>query len=207
MDTMAWLWGVGTARPSPFHGPRRHARSRATNPLAGARGLALALLVSLAAAGCAINIGGAGSPTSVAGGTTIPVQVLKGQDNSTLVEIPVFINGHGPYPFILDTGASISLIETPLAQRFGLPVVTGSRQKVSGVGGSSQAVLVRMSNWRVGKVTLPTTSIARASAPNIQAGTGVDGLIGSDIWSTFGAITISYQSGTLTIYNAQSPSG
>lgn len=35
----------------------------------------------------------------------------------------------------------------------------------------------------------------------------LDGLIGSDIWSTFGAITIRYQTGTLTVYNTRSRSG
>lgn len=32
-------------------------------------------------------------------------------------------------------------------------------------------------------------------------------LDGLDIWSTFGAITIRYQTGTLTVYNTRSRSG
>ena len=196
---MAKHSGTGPARPSQARGWRRRVRT--------ALGLALAALVVLGFAGCGITIGAASPSATAAGDTAVPIKVLKGQDNSTLAEVPIYINGQGPYPFILDTGASISLIETPLAQRFSLPVVTGSRQNVSGVGGSTSSVLVRVAHWRVGKVTLPAMTIARASAPSIQAGTGVDGLIGSDIWSSFGAITINYQSGTLTIDHASSKGG
>jgi hypothetical protein len=133
--------------------------------------------------------------------TTIRIQVIKGQDNSTLALVPVYIHGQGPYSFILDTGASISLIEQSLTEQYHLPVVSGSQQQVSGVGGSKQVVLVTITNWRVGSVSLPKAMVASASVPGVRVGGNVRGLLGSDIWSTFGKFTLDYAAGTLTVYN------
>src|SRR5690242_9228826 len=72
-------------------------------------GALLALLLALG--GCALSLGHvstSGSPT------TIAVTVLRGQDGTVLVLVPVTISDHGPYDFVLDTGASVSLIDETL---------------------------------------------------------------------------------------------
>jgi len=47
--------------------------------------------------------------------------------------ISVRINGNGPYPFVVDTGASVSAIQADLAEQLGLKFVNGTA--ISGVGG------------------------------------------------------------------------
>src|SRR5579883_982158 len=129
---------------------------------------------------------------------TVNVKVVKGQDNATVVLLPVMIHGHGPFTFALDTGASISLIAPSLVRRFGLQV-TGSSQSISGIGGVQQATPVSISNWSTGSIHLPSAVIVSASIPH-ERGSGFVGLLGSDIWSRFGKFTLDYSGGTLTVY-------
>jgi hypothetical protein len=58
---------------------------------------------------------------------------------------------------------------------------------------------VSVSNWTTGPIRLPTAVIVSASIPT-ERGVGLEGLIGSDIWSRFGKFTLDYSSGTLTVY-------
>ena len=46
----------------------------------------------------------------------VKLQILEGRP---LVE-GVYVNGHGPYRFLLDTGANVNLIETSVARRIGM---------------------------------------------------------------------------------------
>jgi predicted aspartyl protease len=102
------------------------------------------------------------------------------------------------FVFELDTGASTSLIAPSLVKQFGLPQA-GRSQTISGIGGVQQATPVTISNWQTGPIRLPATTIVSASMP-LERGSGLDGLIGSDIWSRFGKFTLDYSSGTLTVY-------
>lgn len=159
-------------------------------------GLALAGTLVLALAGCTITLG---NSISYGSGTTIPVRVLRGSDNATLVQVPVYIGNKGPYQFILDTGASISLIDRALALRLNLPT-SGSRQPVSGVGGIEQVVFVSVAQWRMDSLALPKTAIASGVLPNDRGGPSIQGLLGSDLLSQFGKITLDYNAATLTVY-------
>ena len=48
-----------------------------------------------------------------------PLTELRVIEGRPLVDC-VFVNGHGPYRFLLDTGANVNLIETSLAQKIGM---------------------------------------------------------------------------------------
>jgi hypothetical protein len=159
-------------------------------------GLALAGALVLALAGCTITLG---NSISYGSGTTIPVRVLRGSDNATLVQVPIYIGNKGPYQFILDTGASISLIDRALALRLNLPW-SGSRQPVSGVGGTEQVVFVSVAQWRLDSLALPKTTIASGALPSDRGGPSIQGLLGSDLLSQFGKITLDYNAATLTVY-------
>ena len=50
-------------------------------------------------------------------GRHIPLRVVAGR----LLIVPVRIDGTGPYPFLLDTGATRSLVDEALADRLRLP--------------------------------------------------------------------------------------
>jgi predicted aspartyl protease len=164
--------------------------------------LACAACICLAAlAGCSIQVGTFAStptPTATGPGISIQVHVEHSQDGSTLILVPVTINNQGPFTFALDTGASTSLIDQPLARRLGLRPA-GSPVPIAGISSNEQAVPVQVSHWHAGKLNLPSQIIASASLYQLQRGAGLQGLLGSDIWNQFGKITIDYAAGTLTV--------
>ena len=159
--------------------------------------LSLALLLSLSA--CAVTIGNAPASTTAGPGISEQVQVVQDQSGATLVLAPVTIHGKGPFTFAVDTGASTSLISSSLARQLNLPVA-GSAEPISGIGGVTQAIPVKASDWNTGSIRLPSVVIASASIPRERGGTNFQGLLGSDIWSKFGKFTLDYSSSTLTVY-------
>lgn len=140
--------------------------------------------------------------TTAAGtGTTVPLSVVHGSDGSTLALLAVRVDGHGPYQFALDTGASSSVIEQALAEQLHLPNA-GSPQTIAGVSSQETAQPVKIASWTVGKLTLPSGVYDSARLFSAGASGGVQGLLGSDVWNQFGKITIDYGAQTLTVYAA-----
>jgi hypothetical protein len=56
-----------------------------------------------------------------------------------------------------------------------------------------------MAKWRAGAVALPAAEIQTIDMPEPGGGIEIDGLLGSDILSTFGAITVDYKSERLVL--------
>jgi predicted aspartyl protease len=51
------------------------------------------------------------------------------------VQIPVHVNGKGPFTFVLDTGASLTSISKKIAEELGIEIREGSKSETTGVGG------------------------------------------------------------------------
>lgn len=119
----------------------------------------------------------------------------------TLALVPVFIDGRGPLPFALDTGASRSLISASLAERLRLPA-RGSAGRLQGVTGAASAENFAVASWRAGTITLPPSMIAAIGSPAAGAVSrlhGPVGLLGSDVLSRYGKIAIDYDKGLLVL--------
>jgi predicted aspartyl protease len=127
--------------------------------------------------------------------STVPLVVLKGKDGERLAVARVIIHGRA-FPFIIDTGAAKTLVDTALARKLHLKTV-GRPIKVTGVGCSETARKVRLSGWSIGGQPLPRV-IATSSTIFGASGRGY-GLLGSDVLSRFGAIGIDYAHGELTL--------
>lgn len=164
--------------------------------LLGLVGIALTSLALLS--GCAVQIGQI-DQVGPANGIVAPVQVETDQGGGVTVLAPVMIDGHGPYTFVVDTGASISLIDRSVANQLGLKV-SGSSQQVEGIGGIQTVIPVQISDWNLGKINLPSTTIDKTFFSSSELGGNAVGLLGSDIWDAFGAVTIDYTNQTLTVY-------
>jgi len=160
--------------------------------------LAAAALAAHLAAGCG---GTSKSQTSEApkGSLFVAIKVLK-QGKQVLAVVPVKIDGHGPYSFALDTGASTSLVDSQVARELGVHT-TGTRQRIAGVGSVSQVASIKVKDWSVGSVKLPSTTIVEANLPFGNASGGVQGLLGSDMLSQFDIVTIDYDNSRLVLHH------
>lgn len=176
----------------------RYVRQHRPRP-AGVALLLVTGLVLLSLSACAITIGNAPPSATQGPGITVPVQVAQDSSGSTLVLAQVKIHGQGPYTFAVDTGASTSLISSSLAQQLDLKVVGGS-VPINGIGGVTESVPVQINTWNTGSIRLPSATIASATIPHARGAESFQGLLGSDIWSQFGRLTLDYSSSTLTVY-------
>ena len=123
----------------------------------------------------------------------VPMTVLtRGQ--SVLETVPVYVDGHGPFTFMLDTGSSISSVSAKLASRLHLRK-TGQNAQVAGVTGTSQAPMVAIPRWRLGSYRLSPEPVAVLTS---NAGP-VDGLLGSDELRHFGTVTIAFAQNRLLL--------
>jgi predicted aspartyl protease len=119
---------------------------------------------------------------------TVSLRVISGSFG-VFAFARVFIGGKGPFTFTVDTGASHSIVDYDLVRRLGLRTI-GEPLTVTGITCRGQAARLPMRNWRVGRVRLPAAEIQTIDLPD--PGGGVDGLLGSDILSTFGTISVDY---------------
>ncbi len=157
------------------------------------------------------SLSGCSAPTvqidqaSPSKGITANVQVVTDQAGGVTILAPVMIDGHGPYIFVVDTGASVSLIDRPIANRLGL-TQSGDPQQVEGIGGTQTVIPVAISSWSLGNIKLPSTNIDKSSFSSLELGSNAVGLLGSDIWDRFGEVTLNYSAQTLTVYQQLSTS-
>jgi predicted aspartyl protease len=93
------------------------------------------------------------------------------------VVAPVFVNGQGPYRFIVDTGANRSTLSPRLARALGIDVAGAPRQLVHGVTGAEPAPTVRLDELRAGRLARQNVE-ASVVANRIHA--NADGMLGAD---------------------------
>jgi aspartyl protease len=182
------------ARPRAPRGDVRRSGWRALAPLA------LVLALTLGLAGCALPQ----LPSTLTGvsrdgkSVTVPARIRHGENGATLVIVDLAINGNGPYPFALDTGASLSLIDLQLARQLDLPVA-GPPEEITGVGGAQRVTPVSVKQWAMGAATLPARTITSAPLSDLRHSAGIDGLLGSDVLSSFNSVTIDYANSAVII--------
>jgi Aspartyl protease len=134
------------------------------------------------------------TPSAYPGQVTLPMRVVRGSGNGgTLVYVPMKVNGHGPYEFVLDTGSSNSSVDRSLVRRLGLPR-TGQQHPVQGVTGSGMVPVVRVRHWTLGGLPMHGTSLSV-----VDLGIGVGGLLGSDELCRFGNVSIDFRHNKLVI--------
>jgi hypothetical protein len=147
---------------------------------------------------------GCGGATALGGGAEripITVSTVAGQVAEL---VNVCIEGKGPYPFILDSGAGESIIDRHLASTLRL-AHDGSPTEFSGVGCTGSAQPVRVTSWSVAGVTLAPQLLTAATLPDFGTPGQPVGLLGSDVLSRFGAVRLDFRAQTLTFGGPQGP--
>lgn len=115
-----------------------------------------------------------------------------------LIMIPVHVNGRGPYEFILDTGAGVSLVSPDLARSLG---IEGTEEKEGRVaGGSVKIRLGKADSLAVGAARLENAQVAIMDFADIAraVGTKIDGDIGYNFLKHF-RLTIDYRRNLLRL--------
>ena len=119
-----------------------------------------------------------------------------------LVLVPAFVNGHGPHTFVLDTGASSTVLSPGLAAA--LRIETVATEPMTGAGGTLQATLGRVGSLAVGGASLHDVSVAVADflteLGNV-VGERLDGVLGYNFLRHF-RVTLDYPNGVLWLMKA-----
>lgn len=127
----------------------------------------------------------------------VPLEILDGPGGGTLAFVPVTIHSEGPFTFALDTGASHSVLDAGIAEQLGLEQ-TDVDTEITGVVGAADATPVQVEDWQLGDIDLGARPVLTLDlAPEGEI--GLQGLLGSDVLSGFGAVVVDYDAGTLTL--------
>jgi Aspartyl protease len=173
------------------------------HPMRPGRVLATAtVLIATAACGSAARPAGSAHG---AGSVYVPI-VLSGSPPTIKPLVRVTLRGR-PYYLIVDTGAARTIIDRPVANALGLPA-HGSPYTFSTFGCDVSAQPVSLAGMHLGSTALPTITVfsERLLIPRGFSGVPIGGLLGSDILSRFGVVTISFTRRRL-ILRAKAPTG
>lgn len=115
-----------------------------------------------------------------------------------LILLPVFVDGRGPYSFVLDTGAESTVVSNELADALALP--PGEKQDGRGAAGKMTLVKSELSSLTVGQETLESfpVSVTDLSFLGRAMGEQVDGALGQSFLRHF-AMTLDYATNALTL--------
>src|SRR5262249_23258846 len=108
--------------------------------------------------------------------------------NTSLVVLPVTINMQGPFKFLLDTGASNSILSAAVADGLGIPV--GRTDTLLTAAGNIQVSVRTLNLVQVGAMRLENVEVAVASF-DLMKTLQVDGILGGDYLRRF-KISIDY---------------
>jgi hypothetical protein len=134
----------------------------------------------------------------------VPLKVVN-QGRAAIALAPVCVAGHGPYAFVVDSGAGTSSFDTQLVKALHLSR-NGPGQTVSGANCTTTETPTAGPNWAVGTVPLAPQTVSSIDIPGFGLRSGVAGLLGSDVLSRFGAIQLDFQHQSLTLPGPEGPS-
>ena len=115
-----------------------------------------------------------------------------------LILLPAFVDGRGPYSFVLDTGAERTLVSNELADALALP--RGEQEDGRGAAGKMTLVKSQLPSLTVGHETLASlpVSVTDLSFLGRAMGAQVDGALGHSFLRHF-AMTLDYATNALTL--------
>jgi hypothetical protein len=156
-----------------------------------------AVLLCLFLAGCNI----AGPARVEAPADTLAGEIafaFEGRGEAALV-VPVFVNGEGPWNFVLDTGATITCVEREIAERLVLAPVRGVVGVGAGVGGTGRLELVRFDSLAVGQARAFRLDGCLLDLEHLRAlGADVHGLLGLDFLRRF-RVSLDFERNVVTL--------
>lgn len=138
------------------------------------------------------------APATIDNHLEITGERIKARAIDTRLAVPVWIDGQGPFRFIVDSGADRSVIGSALAARLALP--PGPPALLHGMAGASTVTTVRLDRLKLGASTIPDI-VAPALAENDL---GAQGLIGIDALAEQ-RLALDFDAKTITVEDARRP--
>jgi hypothetical protein len=99
------------------------------------------------------------------------------KDRTARLTTQVFVNGQGPFDFVIDTGANRSVISKELAARLSLP--PGEIVHVHGIAGVQDTQTVNVKSFKAGVIEVPIRDIPTLAENDL----GCDGFLGIDAFT------------------------
>jgi hypothetical protein len=134
--------------------------------------------------------------------TTGSTSIGKATSGGMLVTVAVCIGESGPYPFVVDTGSTRSIVASGLASS--LHLKEAGTIALGGSGCATTGSLVQTPVLHLQAVALAPQQMVSANLSS-WSGKSVDGVLGSDILGRFGAIKLDLTKHTLTFVGAEGP--
>jgi predicted aspartyl protease len=152
--------------------------------------LVFLVVVCLVATGCA---------SELVLDTDEAVAVIPRQISSTgHIVVKTRLNGRGPFRFVIDTGASISVVYEAASAEAGIEPVPGIQVHVFGMTGSGLFPLARVTELSVGSESWSNARVALLPK-TVPGDDRVDGILGVDFLSRY-AVLYSQQERVLRLY-------
>jgi predicted aspartyl protease len=119
------------------------------------------------------------------------ISIRRENARHPLVLLPTRVNGRGPFTFVLDTGASSTLVTPEMAELLGLE--RGEKKRATGARGETEVVLSKAESIEVAGETVKNAEVAIRDLRILTQAIGeqVDGDLGYSFLRRF-AITIDY---------------
>ena len=134
-------------------------------------------------------------PDSAAGETSFE---LAGPGGAALL-VPVFINGQGPFRFVLDTGATFTCVDQALAARLSLQEAQGVLGAGATAGGAGQMRIVEIDSVRVGSARAEELLGCELDLQHTaQVGIEIEGLLGLNFLRAF-RVTLDFDRNVLLL--------
>ncbi len=137
----------------------------------------------------------------------VPVKIVH---HKSSVQVLVQLKIHSkPFYFLVDTGASVTLIDSTVAKSLGLAAI-GAPGKATSIGCSAPIQPVALADWSVGSQALPGSLIPSQRtelAGKKIGGIPVAGLLGADLYYLYGTMTVDFKNATMTLGHPAPPGG
>lgn len=96
----------------------------------------------------------------------------------------VYVNGRGPYRFLVDTGASVTSLSERLAQQLSLKTQSAKNLRVAGLGGQTMAKQAQINRLSLQTQQISKLKILVINSPIFQT-LGIEGIIGQDVLNRY----------------------
>lgn len=133
-----------------------------------------------------------------------PVAFRLASPAKPLILLDVMVNDQGPFPFVLDTGASMCVIVPALADQLGLE--RGEPRPGLGAGGPIQVQLATLESLAVGATKLGEPQVAVLDLAALRQALGVElsGIVGYNFLRHY-RVTIDYPAQTVRFEPPRAP--